>query len=81
MLSLPPGQYFHLDKVIHQTWIEVNEEGTEATAATAVAMLLAFGIGNSPKPLVVRVDRPFLFAIQHVESGMCLFMGAVSNPG
>lgn len=63
--------------VIHQSFVEVNEEGTEATAATAVIM----GIKAAPsKPIVFRVDRPFLFLIYDNVHELILFMGRVVNP-
>lgn len=65
-----------ISAVIHQAFAEVNEEGTEAAAATAVVMLESAAI-MSP---VFRVDRPFIFLIEHLESGTILFMGRVSNP-
>lgn len=67
--------------VFHKTFLALDEKGTEAAAATAVAMARAMAIqGEKPKPIVVRVDRPFLFAIQHVPSGACLFVGRVTDP-
>lgn len=65
--------------VIHQAFVEVNEEGTEAAAATAVIM----GKGASPaeeKVPVFRADHPFIFFIQERETGNILFMGQVSDP-
>lgn len=67
-----------IDQVIHQARIEVNEEGSEAAAATAVVM--------NPKSAryesnaVFRADRPFLFLIVHNATGSILFMGRLSNP-
>jgi serine protease inhibitor len=64
-----------ITNVIHQAYVEVNEEGTEAAAATAVIM------GRSaPVVPVFRADRPFLFVIQDKRSGVILFMGRVANP-
>jgi serpin B len=60
--------------VIHQGFVEVNEEGTEAAAATAVGM-----VENSVTPSF-NVDHPFLFLIQERNSGNILFMGRVSDP-
>jgi serpin B len=59
----------------------VDEKGTEAAAATAVEMNIPLGIEmNPPKPVEVKVDHPFLFAIQHRASGACLFLGHVVDP-
>jgi len=63
-----------VDKVQQKTWVEVNEEGTEAAAATVV------GIGITSAPRVFRADRPFLFAIRERLSGTVLFLGAVVEP-
>ncbi len=67
--------------VIHQSFVEVNEEGTEAAAATAVGME-ATGINPhpEPEPILFNADHPFMFFIQHEETGQILFMGKVGNP-
>ncbi len=66
-----------IDKVIHQAFIEVNEEGTEAAAATGVAMIKR----SKKRPIpIFKADHPFIFIIQHNETGNILFMGRVSNP-
>ena len=62
-----------IDDVIHKTFVEVNEEGTEAAAVTAVIIVDSVGAG----PMVVRVDRPFVFAIRERHSGTILFIGKV----
>ena len=69
-----------ISDVIHQAFVEVNEEGTEAAAATAVVMKLAAAPVN-PEPVpVFRADHPFIFIIQDDETGAILFMGRVVNP-
>ena len=69
-----------ISDVIHQAFVEVNEEGTEAAAATAVVMKLAAAPAN-PDPIpVFRADHPFIFIIQDDETGSILFMGRVVNP-
>jgi len=45
-----------------------------------VMMRVTSFAGEKPKPIEVRVDRPFLFAIQHRPSGACLFLGRVTDP-
>ena len=67
-----------IDQVIHQAFIEVNEEGTEAAAATGVAMALKTSL-RPPTP-IFKADHPFIFIIQQNETGNILFMGRVSNP-
>ncbi len=61
--------------VIHRAFVEVNEEGTEAAAATAIIMRE----GAARRPELI-VDRPFLFFIRDVESGLVLFLGHVVDP-
>lgn len=69
-----------ISDVIHQAFVDVNEEGTEAAAATAVVMRLA-AAPVEPEPVpVFRADHPFLFFIQDDETGMILFMGRISDP-
>ncbi len=81
MAARTPEDYLAISEVFHKTFIALDEEGTEAAAATAVAMPLPSAIGPEPeKPVEVRVDHPFLFAIQHRESGVCLFLGRVTDP-
>jgi serpin B len=68
----------YIGHVIHQAFIDVNEEGSEAAAATAVVMegkSMHFDI-----PATFRADRPFLFLIVHKATGSILFLGQVANP-
>ena len=71
-----------IDEAIHQAFVEVNEEGTEAAAATAVIMapLGAAGPQKEPKIPIFRADHPFIFLIQQKSTGDILFMGRVVNP-
>lgn len=70
-----------ISQVIHQAFVEVNEEGTEAAAATAVIMSLgSVGPSIGHKIPVFRADHPFIFIIQQKNSGNILFMGRVSDP-
>jgi serpin B len=75
-----PNDYLYISNVFHRTFVEVDEKGTEAAAATAVVMMRATAHFEEAKPIEVRVDRPFLFAIQHRPSGACLFLGRVVDP-
>jgi serpin B len=74
------NDYLYISAVFHKTFIAVDEEGTEAAAATAVAMTVGAAAGKKPEPLEVKIDRPFFYAIQHVPSGACLFIGRVTDP-
>jgi serpin B len=68
-----------IGQVLHRAVLEVNEQGAEAAAATAVMMTLGAMI-DAPQPFVMRVDRPFLCAIRERASGLVLFLGAISSP-
>jgi len=76
-----PESYLCISEVVHKAFIAVDKYGTEAAAATAVIMIEVTSAPVEPeKPLEIRVDRPFAFAIQHRESGACLFLGRVTDP-
>jgi serpin B len=63
-----------ISSAIHQAFVEVNEKGTEAAAATSVQ------VGLTAIPEIFRADHPFVFLIQHKETGAILFMGRVTDP-
>ncbi len=63
--------------VIHKAFVDVNEEGTEAAAATAVGMRAG---GRPPEPIRLQIDRPFLFLIRDAKTGSILFMGRILDP-
>jgi len=67
----------HIGAVIHKAFVDVNETGTEAAAATAVIMELTMA---PAEPINVTVDRPFLFMIYDRPTGTILFMGRVVEP-
>ncbi len=71
--GLTGARDLYISAVIHQAFVEVNEEGTEAAAATGVVMQ-ELAIMDLP---VFRADRPFIFLIEHLETGAILFMGRV----
>ena len=77
-----PNEYLYISQIFHKTFIAVDEKGTEAAAATAVAMMAASALrpNTPPPPIEVKVDRPFLYAIQHIPSGVCLFLGRATDP-
>ena len=66
----------YITKVIHKTFIKVDEEGTEAAAVTSV------GIGMSAMPVTLEfhANRPFLYFITEEDTGAILFIGKVENP-
>jgi len=65
-----------IDEVYHKAFIQVDEEGTEAAAATAVVVNLK---SAAPSGITLTIDRPFIFAIRD-KTGTVLFMGRVLNP-
>lgn len=66
-----------ISDVYHKAFVAVDEEGTEAAAATAVVMELTAAPGQ---PVEVTVDRPFVFLIRDIETGAILFLGHVVDP-
>lgn len=70
----------YIDAVAHKAFVEVNEEGTEAAAATGVGMRTTSIAVEPPQPVVFRADHPFLFIIRDNRSDAVLFMGRVMNP-
>ena len=80
MAPRKPKDYLAISEVFHKTFIAVDEKGTEAAAATAVAMVATSAMRRKPEPIEVNVDHPFIYAIQHVPSGTCLFIGRVTDP-
>jgi len=69
---------FILD-VIHKAFVEVNEEGTEAAAATGVVMATKAAPGPDATP-IFRADKPFVYLLVHKPSGTVLFMGKMNEP-
>lgn len=76
MHSSPERLFISL--VVHKAFVEVNEEGTEAAAATGVAM--ARTAAPLTKPKIFKADHPFVFAIRHNNSGAILFLGRLAKP-
>ena len=71
------AEQLQIADVIHQANIDVDEEGTEAAAATAVVMEMS---ALPAEPVTVRVDRPFLYLVRDLPTGAVLFMGRVGDP-
>ncbi len=67
----------YISAVIHKAFVDVNEEGTEAAAATAVVMDRKCEVARPPQ---FRADHPFLFLIKENKTGSILFIGKVANP-
>jgi len=69
----------YISRVIHQSFINVDENGTEAAAATAVAMAAGAAPPSQP-PELFRADHPFLYFIRENATGSILFMGRLASP-
>ena len=73
----PGGRDLYIQDVIHEAFIAVDEDGTEAAAATAVIV----GETAAPvKTVPLKVDRPFIFAIRDNDTGAIIFLGRVLDP-
>jgi serpin B len=66
--------------VLHRAFVEVNENGTEAAAATALPMAKGLVEPAPPPPLVFRADHPFLFLIRDRRTKLVLFLGRLMDP-
>jgi serpin B len=67
----------YVSAVVHKAYVDVNEEGTEAAAATGVVVRT---LSSRPPPPEFRADHPFVFLIRDNHSGSVLFLGRVANP-
>ncbi len=79
MLKDPAGGPVFISKVFHEAFVSVDEEGTEAAAATAVVM----GLGaapDPPEPVDFKLDRPFIFMIVEDSTNTILFLGRLHDP-
>ena len=80
MIEIPDINVY-ISRVIHKTFIDVNEEGTEAAAATIVGMVgTAMPPTQEPERFEMIVNRPFLFTIEDVINNQILFIGTILNP-
>ncbi len=76
----PDAERLIVTMVVQQAFVDVNEEGTEAAAATAiVAAPTSAAVAPKPTP-EFRADHPFLYFIQHRETGAIVFMGRMTTP-
>jgi len=65
---------------VHKAFVDVNEVGTEAAAATAVIPLPAAPVEKREEPVVFRADHPFVFLVRDSRTGAVLFLGRMSDP-
>jgi serpin B len=70
---------FSISDAVHKAFVEVNEEGTEAAAATGL-VFRATAMHFEPPPVIFRADHPFLFLIRETKSGGILFLGRLNDP-
>lgn len=77
--GITEAENLYISDVLHKATITVDEEGTEAAAATVVIMR-AESAPEPEEPISLVIDRPFLFMIQHKPTGSILFMGRVVQP-
>ena len=75
-MGWPKGKLW-ISQIKHKAFLAVDEEGTEAAAATAVEMATR---GAPPVPLVFHADHPFLMLIRHNQTGSILFLGRITDP-
>lgn len=73
------GEELNISEVKHKTYVDVNEEGTEAAAVTSVGISIT-AIGAPKKTFYMEVNKPFFFAIMDNQTEEILFMGIVQNP-
>lgn len=75
-ISSTAGPHLYISRVRQKTYVDVNEEGTEAAAVTSVGV----GVTSVPQRVTFTVDRPFLVAIRERFSGTILFLGVIAAP-
>ncbi len=76
--GITPEEPLYIGDVVHQTWIQVDEAGAEAAAATAVMMLRSSA--PAPRREEFTADRPFSFVLRDVRTGLVLFVARVEDP-
>jgi serpin B len=74
------GEALAISKVQHDIVFKTDEEGSEAAAVTTIGMSFATSIGPSKPHIDLKLDRSFAFALQDIETGAVLFVGAVNKP-
>ena len=74
------GGYLYISSVKHKTFIEVDEEGTEAAAVTSVTVSLTSAGGGGDGSIEFRADHPFIYVIREKYTGAIMFMGKITEP-
>ena len=81
IFNVRPSENVYIQDVLHKAFIEVNEEGSEAAASTAVIIgITRSGPIDQEQPFYFRADHPFIYMIRHRPSGRILFMGKLTDP-
>lgn len=80
MADLTPAERLYFSRVLHKTFMDVNEEGTEAAAVTAIEFSVTSAPMSPVPPFRMIVDRPFFIAVCDSETGKILFAGHIVNP-
>ncbi len=74
------SNWLYIGAAVHKAFIEVNEEGTEAAAATGITIGVTSIAPSRPKPVEFRADHPFMYIIRDNQTKSILFMGKVTDP-
>lgn len=81
ILEKSEAEWVWIGELLHKGFIDVNEQKTEAAAVTVIIIEVEKGVEKGPPPpIVMKIDRPFIFVIRDVETGVILFVGRVMNP-
>jgi serpin B len=71
----------YVSNILHKAFVKVDEEGTEAAAATVVVVMAPTSAGGDPTPQIIfKADHPFIFMIRENSTGAILFMGRITDP-
>lgn len=79
-MSQPGAERLHIDDAYHKAFVDVDEEGTTAAAATAVVMTRETAVAIEPRPVEFRADHPFVYVIRDTRTNLVLFVGRVVDP-
>lgn len=80
MVDTEKAENLFIDEIIHKTFIEIDEEGTEAAAATVMMMESESIPESERKPKILELNKPFLFIIEEVKTETILFIGQMVDP-